>query len=239
MSFPCQRSFCECVVQRPPPIKLSQQSNLAVHVHVHYITNANIEFKGEYLNMWMDPMETLFLSNEVNRIWRKSKINFVVTSSNEIIHESPSALNEIANSSRDDKTETNWLFLNLVKSYRPNAINIYLFPWIGSTRQGFRPNKRSYPHPLTQTESTIFMSVWSNKHLGKESPPEHIPITEPEPFVRGSLGRTMAHEIGHVLGLNHPSQSDISRLMGGPIDGYNLTDSEIQTARAFAKSLFT
>jgi predicted Zn-dependent protease len=49
-------------------------------------------------------------------------------------------------------------------------------------------------------------------------------------FDRGSLSRTMAHEIGHVLGLKH-NKCDFNCLMGGDFDGYFMTTEQIKTAR--------
>ena len=54
----------------------------------------------------------------------------------------------------------------------------------------------------------------------------------------GSLARTVAHELGHNLGLNHPPKSEggtIGRLMGGKVHGYALTSEEIAKARTIAK----
>ena len=57
----------------------------------------------------------------------------------------------------------------------------------------------------------------------------------------GSLARTIAHEIGHNLGLLHPDKSVVSpvgRLMGGANQGYALTAEEIAKARETALGLF-
>ena len=63
-------------------------------------------------------------------------------------------------------------------------------------------------------------------------------LIEPEPMKVGSLARTIAHELGHNLGLSHPDRSEISpvgRLMGGAKQGYALTPEEIAKARAVAR----
>ena len=47
------------------------------------------------------------------------------------------------------------------------------------------------------------VGCWTNKHNRGENPEKTL-LTEPQTeFVRGSLARTISHELGHVLGLSH------------------------------------
>lgn len=65
---------------------------------------------------------------------------------------------------------------------------------------------------------------------------------EPEPIKAGSLARTIAHELGHNLGLNHPPKKEggtTGRLMGGKVQGYTLTPEEITKARTIARRNIT
>lgn len=203
-------------------------SLIVIPVHVHIVTNADMIVDGKLLDMWVDRDHICDVAAFVNAIWAPAGIQFDITSSYEFVLNDASRIAAISNSSRQDKDQTNRNMLSLVKTHVPRSINVYLFPFIGSTRQGVAPSPKKFPHPLTKNHSTIFMGVWSDK-FSKEI--KRVLLETPMPVQDGSISRTMAHEIGHVLGLNHPITSDLPRLMGGPIDGYHLTTDEIAIAR--------
>lgn len=82
-----------------------------------------------------------------------------------------------------------------------------------------------------------FIGQWSDK---TSESPEKFQLTETHPFKKGSLSRTVAHELGHILGLKHPdktAQTEFDRLMGGKRPCYKLTTQEIETARQQATAL--
>ena len=110
----------------------------------------------------------------------------------------------------------------------PGALNVYLLPFIGSTYQGY----------ATLGGNVAVIGVWTDKRSGGKKPPVKTVLVEPEPMKRGSLARTIAHELGHNLTLVHPDKSlksDIGRLMGGSKQGYALTPGEIAQARQSAR----
>jgi hypothetical protein len=110
----------------------------------------------------------------------------------------------------------------------PSAMNVYLLPYIGATYQGYAN--------LGGKQAVI--GVWTDKASGASKPPVKALLVEPEPMKVGSLARTIAHELGHNLGLVHPDKSEASkvgRLMGGGKQGYALTEEEIAKARKTAQ----
>jgi hypothetical protein len=58
-------------------------------------------------------------------------------------------------------------------------------------------------------------------------------------FKQGSFSRTVAHELGHVVGLKHPLPNvpPFHRLMGGSKPGNDLTEEEKTTAWKTASGL--
>ncbi|MBI1396309.1 MAG: hypothetical protein GC151_10055 [Betaproteobacteria bacterium] len=110
------------------------------------------------------------------------------------------------------------------------AIDIHLVPYLGEASQG---NTR-------RRLRRIFVGEWSDKSSHARRPPEKFQLTESPPFRTGSLSRTIAHELGHALGLKHPNkstQTTFGLLMGGRRPGYLLTPSEIAIARRHAADL--
>jgi len=66
-------------------------------------------------------------------------------------------------------------------------------------------------------------TIWPNK----------MRLAEPQRFRQGSVARTAAHELGHLLGLDHMG-CDKYCLMGMS-QGHGLSDEEIATARSAAR----
>ena len=104
-----------------------------------------------------------------------------------------------------------------------NLFHIYIYPFIGNTSQG---------NAMRDFGFHTVVGSWSNKHNGGGVPARRKNTESPSNCVDGSLGRTIAHELGHVLSLQHNQCTNC--LMDSC--GYKITSSQISTARAEAKN---
>lgn len=170
---------------------------------------------------------------EVNTIWKQAGITWIIES---IIEEDvvkytdyESSLNFIVNSDRNsdgnsDPARLSHLFSLMQLEYMSkanelgkNLFHIYLFPFIGNTSQGNAMSGFNY-HTVVGT--------WTNKHNGGGVPEKTILTENQSAFEKGSLSRTISHELGHVLNLSH-NECDYRCLMGGTnSDGYTLTNGQ-------------
>lgn len=217
------------------------EPTITVPLRFHIVADLTMHKNGQEMNSWVGEHDIkLAILPEVNRIWQQAGIAFSI----EKILKAP-ALNPphkkrlidyVVDAKRDSDGNSdakrikklnkliNW------EEHNPNAINIYLIPYLGETSQGnAKPNFKR-----------IFVGQWSDKPTKGKNTPERFQLTESGVFKIGSLSRTVAHEIGHILGLKHPdkrTQKNFDLLMGGKKAGYQLTGEEIETAREQASIL--
>lgn len=206
---------------------------ITLPLRFHLTEGMVINIKGLSLANWVQPADIAGpVINEVNRIWRPAGIQFVIE---QVVTERilrpvdyESILSYVANARRDENGQGDPArirkLMQLVDPAHasPSIHNIYLMPYIGGTSQGNAQFRLQ----------GIFVGTWTDKASRGLKPPVKTLLAEPEPFKVGSLGRTIAHEIGHTLGLPHPPAPTIRQLMTGA--GYVLTAEEIATARASA-----
>ena len=215
------------------------ETTITLPIRFHISQGAKMTVKGQVMETWVQPADlTGPVLAEVNRIWKPAGIQFVVERAQaeallrpanfaeliQIVENSKRGEEEVAGSGR---TSAIGKLLDPAQRH-PSAMNVYLLPYIGATYQGYAN--------LGGNQAVI--GVWTDKASRAEKPPVKALLVEPEPMKVGSLARTIAHELGHNLGLVHPDKAEVSkvgRLMGGGKQGYALTDEEIAKARKTAQ----
>ena len=215
------------------------ETTITLPIRFHITQGAKMTVKGQVMETWVQPADlTGPVLAEVNRIWKPAGIQFVVERAQaeallrpanfaeliQIVENSKRGEEEVAGSGR---TSAIGKLLDPAQRH-PSAMNVYLLPYIGATYQGYAN--------LGGNQAVI--GVWTDKASRAEKSPVKALLVEPEPMKVGSLARTIAHELGHNLGLVHPDKAEVSkvgRLMGGGKQGYALTDEEIAKARKTAQ----
>ena len=219
--------------------KPTDDALLKVPIRFHVTQGATMTVKGQAMDVWVKPEDlTTQVITEVNRIWKQANIQFEIERAQVEPLLKPADFAELLRSvetaKRGDEEERGSARTdNIQKLLDPaqrhsSAHNVYLLPYIGGTYQGYAQ--------LGGTQAVV--GVWTDKFSRGEKPPVRTLLVEPEPMKVGSLARTIAHELGHNLGLSHPDKSIVSpvgRLMGGRTQGYGLTPEEIATARETAR----
>lgn len=223
---------------KTPDLESDPDGLIQLPLRVHLVTNLELEQKGSEMSMWVKPkdFEEKVLP-EMNRIWKAANIQWVLES----IVEQPAPglpnkatlITQIEESKRlpsgKSDPKHNLAVLRLCNRARGHAVihNLYLFPYIGQTKQGFAALGGNY----------AITTVWTDKPFRGKKPPIKFPLVEKSPFKIGSIGRTCSHELGHNLALLHPDkkkQTRFDRLMGGKKHGYELVPEEIKLARETA-----
>ncbi len=217
---------------------LAAEPEITLPIRFHLTQGVKMTVKGQEMETWVQPGDlTGPVLAEINRIWKPAGIRFVVERAQaepllklanqaeliRIVENSQRGEEEIPGSGR---TAAIGKLLDPAQRH-PAALNVYLLPYIGATYQGYAN--------LGGKQAVI--GVWTDKASRAERPPVKALLVESEPMRVGSLARTIAHELGHNLGLVHPDRAEsskVGRLMGGGKQGYALTDEEITKARKIA-----
>lgn len=177
---------------------------------------------------------------ELARIWKPAgigfsagrllQVNMLAVPRREAILDSVVNARRDADGKSDPKRIKTLLQLIDTASEQPGCIHVYFVPYLGETSQGNTRRK----------SLRVLLGLWTDKPSKAQALPQRTKLLEPMPFGQGSLARTLAHELGHVLGLKHPdkaTQTETGLLMGGRKPGYRLLPAEVQAARAEAARL--
>jgi hypothetical protein len=214
---------------------------LRIPLNFFIITQISIHKDSLNLTSWVQEEQIRkYILPEVNRIWMPANIEFYERLVLVRPALSPQNKDEItrylANAKQDESEKSDPERINMISQLinfqeeTSGALNIYLVPYLGETSQGHAKRK----------ERRAFITQWTDKTSHGKSAPERFNLIEKGNFKEGSIARTIAHEIGHLLKLSHPettSQTVFNRLMGGKQPGYDLTADEIALARKYARKL--
>ncbi|WP_372755216.1 zinc-dependent metalloprotease [Labilibaculum sp.] len=223
----------------------SQDKNdvIELNIRVHLMQGITVcHSTGVCMENWVTPEDVReIIFPEVNAIWEQANIKWVIES---IIEEDvvkdenyEESVAYMATTHRDSKGHSDPVRLDKLYSFMQpeyrtqpdevgkNLFHIYLFPFMGNTSQGNAMKKHGM-HTCVGT--------WTNKSKTSTTPRKRLLVEDHDAYVYGSLSRTIAHEIGHTLGLRH-NICKIKCLMGGKSRGYSLCDSQIERSREFAK----
>ena len=197
----------------------SLQSNeieiIKLKLKVHLIqTSPWVHNSGVELSTWVTVnnfKQTII--TELNTIWKQANIKWAIDSiPEEPIFETDNLqekINYVLESNRDGPFPDRLTYLedftqpgSRIEKDEDGSFffHVYLFPFTGNTRQGTAIRWRNN-NEISFLET--FIGTWSNKHNNGGVPEKCLLIEDQNEFVRGSLSRTIAHELGHLLTLQH------------------------------------
>lgn len=249
----CQRSnVATTTLMKAPPKSLppkeppkEQLQMIRLPLHFHLLTGFTMRAfeKDMDIRVTCEQLQAIVLP-EVNRIWKQAGIAFVYKGCSKYSEPPTSgerqAISVLENANREDdeiNEDLNDERMTAIRTLsidlgidRDDTMNVFVIPYMGSTRQG---------NAIERGSTSVVVGNWTNKPSGGTRPPQQTLLVEPEPFKIGSLGRTIAHELGHSLNLGHPKSDSNKKLnlMGGPSQGYKLETSQIKTSRTKAKEI--
>lgn len=211
-------------------------------LRIYVVDNMPVAKRGLVMNSWVEERHIReVILPEVNRIWRPANISFTLQQFARISardsEKKEKLIRGIAESRRDlsgrsDPKRIDKLGkLIEIENFASREVSVFLFPYLGEKSQGHARRK----------QRRIFLGQWTDKYSQHGQAPVKAKLIEGVPFEQGSLSRTLAHELGHILQLKHPDknmQKDFGLLMGGKRPGYRLLPEEIATARRALEKVY-
>lgn len=219
----------------------SHANTITVPLKIYIVENLDISVKQRPLTNWVSRNELTYqVLPEINRIWAQANLQFsiasieslninVATNTSAHIEKISGATRNAAGKSDPERIKALDAIVSPAAT-QPGTIAVYVVPFLGENSQGNAKRKKR----------RIYITQWTNKNQSKNLPPRRFELIEKGDYSKGSFSRTLAHELGHILGLKHPDkdqQREFKRLMGGKKKGYRLINPEIRKARQAAKKL--
>jgi hypothetical protein len=223
------------------PTLAEAQETLRLPLRVFVLTDIDMAKGGRVLRSWVtaeDIRRTIL--PEVNRIWSPAGIVFELVAAESRKALAPPGrrahIEFITGAVRDSEGESDPARIDALYrliDFEPEAdgvITVVLVPYLGEASQGNARRKLR----------RVVVGQWTDKGKGAAGALRQFPLSEGGVFRQGSISRTVAHELGHILGLDHPdkaTQTTFGLLMGGKQPGFDLTGDEVRKARKKAKKL--
>lgn len=221
------------------PLAVPEAESFRIPIRIHLITDMPMAKRGVEMTNWLtaEMIEKTVLP-EVNRIWSSARIEWTlngITPGTTKTQGREGAVTHLLQATRDSEGNADPERVRKLEAIFKaedvdrKAVNIYVIPYLGGTSQGV----------ASKGKRRVIISQWTDKPSQGLRPPQHCLLVEPGEFRQGSFSRTLAHELGHVLGLGHPAKGigPFHRLMGGTDPGNDLTDEEKAISRNRATEL--
>jgi hypothetical protein len=213
---------------------------IVIPITIHFVNDLDINKSGQRLTPWLtekDIRETVL--PEVNRIWKPAGIAWnllAVDVAKSDVSKSERVARFLEGAARGEDGGSNPELVRNLVSIIPvtddnvKSVHVCVLPFIGSTLQGIAIPKRQ----------VAFVGQWTDKPSQGRKAPIRCKVIEIGAFVQGSFSRTLAHELGHTLSLQHPDRAarQPDALMGGGRPGNALTEQECDMARKAALRLY-
>jgi hypothetical protein len=220
-------------------------ANVLINLNAYIPKNIELHYKGTRMRSWLTDTNVRDIVSCVNRVYKNTDVQYQLGSINRIDpvrSNLESKLKLIVTVNRQDSYQKQRELKQARVSIFPlkyreandvgGTINVFFLPFTGNTRQGDTSRKIG-------SINDVYIGEWSNKFAADGVPHKRRLVATGKP----NLCKTVAHEIGHVLGLRHIKGSGAEyrqqqkiRLMGGNA-GTQLTSDEISRLHQQAKKI--